>query len=52
MLIKVGHSIARASLSHHNPYIFHHIPSTLYYLIMNEIHYLAFAQQKIVEDTL
>ena len=35
---KVAHSIARASLSHPNPYIFNEVPSTMYSLFMNEMH--------------
>jgi len=34
---KVAHTLARASLSHHNPFIFHNIPSDLYSLIINEM---------------
>ncbi|RHN55891.1 putative RNA-directed DNA polymerase [Medicago truncatula] len=33
----VAHSIARASLSHPSPHIFHHVLPTLYRLIMNEM---------------
>ena len=33
----VAHSIARASLSHHSPLIFHHLMPTLYSLILNEM---------------
>jgi len=34
---RVAHSIARASLSHPNPHIFHHVTPTLYPLIFNEM---------------
>jgi len=35
---KVYHSIARASLSHLNPYVFINVPSTMHLLLMNEMH--------------
>ena len=34
---RVAHSIARASLSHPSPHIFHHVTPTLYPLIFNEM---------------
>jgi len=35
---KVAHTIARASLSHPSLYTFNDVPSTMYYLFMNEMH--------------
>jgi len=34
---RVAHSIARASLSRPSPHIFHHVTSTMYQLILNEM---------------
>jgi ribonuclease HI len=34
---KVVRNIVRASLSHHNPHIFHDVPSCLYLLLFNEM---------------
>lgn len=34
---KVTHNIARASLSHPNPYAFYHVTTTLYSMILDEM---------------
>jgi len=38
----IAHSIARATLSHPNPHIFHDVSSTWYLLIINEMQLLCF----------